>query len=173
MIEVRIHGRGGQGIVTTSELLAVAAFNDGKFSQAFPKFGPERSGSPVESYCRIDTKPIEIRSQIYEPDFLVVMDSSLFDVINVSSGLKPEGVIIMNSKNNIQIKPFRTVSIDATSIATEIFDRPIVNTIMLGAFAKISGCISMESIEKALNERFSNAKKNIEAVRRAYNECKT
>lgn len=192
MIEIRVHGRGGQGAVTASELIANSAFLEGKFSQAFPKFGPERSGAPVEAYARIDDKFIGLRSRIYEPDCLIVLDSSL---TNFLDGLKKsaknseesslrsrmtseevirrEGVIIINTNKTTDFN-FRTFRIDATKIAVEILGRPIVNTVMLGAFAKATGLINMKSLEKALRERFPKelADKNWEAIKRAYEECK-
>jgi pyruvate ferredoxin oxidoreductase gamma subunit len=174
MIEIRIHGRGGQGAVTASELLAVAAFKDGKFSQAFPKFGPERSGAPVEAYCRIDDKYIDIRSQIYEPDYLIVLDESLTKVIDVTKGLKKRGIIVANAEHKMDFKGFKTYTIDATKVALDVMGKPIVNTTMLGAFVKATKLVSLKSIEYAINEKFGKeiANKNIKAVRRACSACK-
>lgn len=174
MIEIRIHGRGGQGAVTASEILAIAAFKDGKYSQAFPKFGPERSGAPVESYCRIDNKYIDLRTQIYEPDYLLILDDTLINVIDITKGLKKNGVIIINSDKKINLDNFRTISIDATKIALDIFGRPIVNTTILGAFVKATNILSLKAVEEAIKERFTRelVEKNIKAIRRAYNECK-
>lgn len=174
MIEIRIHGRGGQGAVTASEILAVAAFKDGKFSQAFPKFGPERSGAPVEAYCRIDDKYIDIRSQIYEPDYLIVLDDSLTKVIDVTKGLKNGGVIVANSEAPMDFKGFKTFTTDATNVALEIIGKPIVNTTMLGAFVKATKLVTLKSVEEAINERFDKelADKNITAIRRACDACK-
>jgi pyruvate ferredoxin oxidoreductase gamma subunit len=173
MIEIRIHGRGGQGAVTASELLAVSAFKDGKFSQAFPSFGPERTGAPVEAYCRIDDRFISIRTHVYEPDYLLVLDESLLSVVDITNGLKKNGIIIINSEKKPDLK-FKTYTINATKIALDLLGRPIVNTAMLGSFAKASKLISLKSIEEAIKERFSPdlAKKNIEAIKRAYNETK-
>lgn len=172
MIEIRIHGRGGQGAVTASELLGYAAFEEKKFSQAFPKFGPERSGAPVEAYTRIDGKFIGLRSQIYEPDHLIILDKTLLEMENITSGLKKGGTVTINTNTKIKTS-FKTYDIDATKIAMEVLGRPIVNTVMLGAFAKATGLIKLSSIEKAITERFPKelAEKNIEAIRRAYNEC--
>jgi len=170
MIEVRIHGRGGQGAVTASELLATAAFKDGKYSQAFPRFGPERSGAPVEAYCRIDNKPIKLRTFIYEPDFLIILDESLLKAVDVTNGLKNNGIIVVNSEHEIKIKNFKTFCVDAKKIAMETLGRPIVNTAMLGAFAKATGIVKLDSLEKALSERFQDdiLDKNIIAIRKAY-----
>ncbi len=166
MIEIRIHGRGGQGAVSAAEILAMAAFRCGKYSQAFPSFGPERSGAPVESYCRIGEKPIKLRTHIYNPDFLVVLDESLLN----TNGLSKSGAIVINSKEKHRTG-FKTYSIDATSISLKFFTRPVVNTVMLGAFAKVTKLVTLESLEKAIKEKFppALAEKNINAVKTAYN----
>jgi len=171
MIEIRIHGRGGQGAVTASEILAIAAFRDGKFSQAFPKFGPERTGAPVEAYCRIDSKFINLRTEVYNPNYLIVLDDSLADV---TKGLDKKGIIIMNSEKSRKIGSYKTFSIDATKIAIETFGRNIMNTAMLGAFVKATKLLSLKSIEEAIKEKFPSAlaEKNITAIRKAYEVCK-
>jgi len=178
LIEVRIHGRGGQGAVTTAELLAQAAFYGGKHSQAFPSFGVERSGSPVEAYCRIDDKPIRLHEQIYEPNYLIVLDDSLFCAVNVCNGLVASGaVIIATSKTKEQLAPQvkgKLFVVDAYDIAAKTIGKPLVNTAMLGAFAKVTGLITLENLEKAFASKFSPeiAKKNIEAARACYNQLK-
>jgi pyruvate ferredoxin oxidoreductase gamma subunit len=172
--EVRIHGRGGQGSVTAAELLAVAAFEDGKFSQAFPAFGVERRGAPVMAFARISDRPIRLRSQIYEPDYVVVQDVTLLDVVNVAGGLRPDGKIIINTdrpKDGLALDTEAEVmTIDATKIAMEILGRPIVNTTMIGAFCGASKEISLKSISKAISERFKGdlGKKNLLAIKTAY-----
>jgi pyruvate ferredoxin oxidoreductase gamma subunit len=172
--EIRIHGRGGQGSVTAAELIAIAAFEDKRFSQAFPAFGVERRGAPVMAFVRIADKPIRIRSQIYEPNYVVVQDVSLLDVVNVASGLKSDGKIIINTdkpKENLNLKTeAEIVTIDATKIAMETLGRPIVNSIMLGAFCKATKEVSLESINKAISERFKGdlGKKNLLAIKTAY-----
>jgi pyruvate ferredoxin oxidoreductase gamma subunit len=172
--EIRIHGRGGQGSVTAAELIAIAAFEDKKFSQAFPAFGVERRGAPVMAFVRIADKPIRIRSQIYEPNYVVVQDVSLLKVVNVASGLKPDGKIIINTdkpKEELDLKTkAQIITIDATKIAMETLGRPIVNTIMLGSFCKATGEVSLESINKAISERFKGelGKKNLLAIKTAY-----
>ncbi len=173
MIEVRFHGRGGQGAVTAAELLAKAAFSDGKYCLAFPKFGPERTGAPVEAYCRIDDKPIKLRTQVYEPDYLIVLDHGLATYIDITNGMKKNGAIIINDSGSVKMK-FRTCSIDATQVALDVIGKPIVNTVMLGAFAKATGIITLKSLEKAIYERFSGkiADSNIAAVRKAYEVVK-
>lgn len=174
MFEIRLHGRGGQGAVTAAEVLAVSSFKDGKYSQAFPKFGPERSGAPVEAYCRIDNKFINLRTQIYNPTHLIVLDKSLINVVDITKGLADEGIIVINSKESMKIKNFKTLNIDASGIALEILGKNIVNTAMLGAFAKVTGLVSLENIKSTIKERFSGelANKNISAIERAYCELK-
>ncbi|MBI5347138.1 MAG: pyruvate ferredoxin oxidoreductase subunit gamma [Candidatus Aenigmarchaeota archaeon] len=173
MIEIRIHGRGGQGVVTAAELLAKAAFNNGKYCLAFPKFGPDRTGAPVEAYCRIDDRPIKLRTQIYEPDCLIVLDQGLAKNIDITNGMKKNGVIIINANGSVKMK-FRACSIDATQVALDVIGKPIVNTVMLGAFAKATGVITLKSLEKAIYGRFSGkiADSNIAAVRKAYEVLK-
>lgn len=167
MIEIRIHGRGGQGAVSAAEILAIAAFRCGFYSQAFPSFGPERSGAPVESYCRIDKKPIKLRTHIYNPDYSLVLDESLLSLS--TSGLPKQGVIVINSKQQHRTG-FKTCNIDATSIALKFFTRPVVNTVMLGAFAKATKLVTLESLEYAIKEKFppALAEKNIKAIKTAY-----
>jgi len=174
MKEIRIHGRGGQGSVTAAELLAVAAFEDGRYSQAFPSFGVERRGAPVVAFTRIDDKPIRIRSQIYSPDYVIVQDATLMDVVDVAAGLKEEGMMIINteaSAEKFKEIPAKVMVVDATKIAMEIIGRPIINTVLLGAFAAATGEIRLKSITKAVGERFSGkvGEKNIAAVEAAYN----
>jgi pyruvate ferredoxin oxidoreductase gamma subunit len=174
--EIRLHGRGGQGSVTAAELIAVAAFEDKRFSQAFPAFGVERRGAPVMAFARIADRPIRIRSQIYEPDYVVVQDVTLLDVpgLDVASGLKADGKIIINTdrqkeKLNLNTKA-EIVTIDATRIAMEVLGRPIVNTTMLGAFCGATKEVSLESLNKAISERFKGelGRKNLAAIKTAY-----
>ncbi len=174
MKEIRIHGRGGQGSVTAAEIIAVAAFEDKKYSQAFPAFGVERRGAPVMAFVRIADQPIRVRSQIYNPDYVLVQDVSLLDVVDVAAGLKPDGKIIINTDRPKEKLEFKTeaqvVTIDATKIAMEILGRPIVNTIMLGAFCGSTGLVSLESMNAAVSERFKGelGKKNLAAIKEAY-----
>ncbi len=172
--EIRIHGRGGQGAVTTAELIAVAAFKDGKFSQAVPKFGPERRGSPVEAYCRISKEFITLRTLVYDPDCVMVLDDSLVHAVDITQGLAKGGAILVNSDAKKQFGSFRTYTIDATRIAMDALGRPIVNTVMLGAFAKATNLVSLESLLEAIGERFEGAvmDKNTLAIKRAFEETK-
>lgn len=174
MKEIRIHGRGGQGSVTAAELLAVAAFEDGQYSQAFPSFGVERRGAPVVAFTRIDDEPIRMRSQVYNPDYVIVQDVTLMDVVDVAGGLKEDGMMIINteaSAEKFEEVPARVMVVDATRIAMEIIGRPIVNTVLLGAFAGATHEIRLNSIRKAVGDRFSGTigEKNIKAVEAAYN----
>ena len=178
MIEIRIHGRGGQGAVTTSQLLAIAAFKDGKQSQGFPNFGVERRGAPSNAFVRVDDNVINIRSQVYNPDAVLVLDASLFNAINVTEGLKKEGMIIINTEKkpeDFKLDGFKVYTVDATKIAMEVFGKPIVNTAIVGAYAAISGQISLDGLFKACEQRFGSgdlADKNKEAVKRTYEALK-
>jgi pyruvate ferredoxin oxidoreductase gamma subunit len=172
--EIRIHGRGGQGSVTAAELIAVAAFEDGKWSQAFPYFGTERRGAPVTAFARISDKKIRVRSQVYEPDYVIVQDPSLLPGVDVASGMKKDGLIIVNTEKGPETLKLDTQAkvktIDATTLAISIIGKPIVNTALLGAFAGATGQIRIESVNKAIKDRFPGkiGEKNVEAVKKAY-----
>ena len=181
MIEIRVHGRGGQGAVTTGQLLAISAFYDGKECQTFPMFGVERTGAPVEAFVRVSDTKIHLRSQVYEPDIVMVLEPSLVDVIDVTKGLKKSGTIIINTNKSKEELPFRNLNVhlvDATSIAMKTFGKPIVNTAMLGAFAATTKLITLESLKKAIHEKFSVSKGksmsdlNIKAIEQVYHACK-
>lgn len=173
MRELRIHGRGGQGSVTAAELIAVAAFEGGLYAQAFPAFGVERRGAPVQAFVRFSSSKIRLRSQVYEPDYIIVQDSTLIKDVNVFLGVKPGGIVIVNTekKPDYQIPAgVKLITIDATSIALETIGLPITNTALMGAFAAASGEIAFPALENALRHRFKGdlAEKNIEASRRAF-----
>jgi len=171
MIEVRFHGRGGQGAVTAARLLAEAAFLEGKYCQAFPSFGAERRGAPVLAFTRIDNKPIRIRSLVYEPNHVVVLDPTLLEAVNVAAGLKRGGIIVVNAKETPEeLKAGKVATVDATAIALELLGTPITNTAMLGAFAKATKLVSLESVVKAIEGYFGGklAEKNVAAVKAAY-----
>lgn len=174
MIEIRFHGRGGQGAVTAAEILAKAAFEDGKYSQAFPFFGVERRGAPVMAFTRIDDKPIRRRYQVYNPDYVVVLDEGLVDVVDAFSGLKEDGVVVLNTAGTFTSEKAEVHTIDATGIALENLGRPIVNTVMLGAFAGVTGLVSIDSLIKIIKETFPGkiGDKNAEAARIAYEKMK-
>lgn len=173
MRELRIHGRGGQGSVTAAELIAVAAFKSGGYSQAFPAFGVERRGAPVQAFVRFSDAKIRLRSQVYEPDYIIVQDSSLIKDVNVFAGLKPGGIAIINTEKTPDFpvpKGVRIITVDATSIALEELGVPITNTSLMGAFAAATGEIEFSALEESLRERFPGAlaEKNIKAAKRAY-----
>lgn len=174
MIEIRLHGRGGQGSVTAAELLAVAAFDDGREAQAFPAFGVERRGAPVTAFCRMSDQPIRVRTQIYAPDYVIVQDPTLMESVDVLAGIKDGGTVLINSERKPEELKLNTtarvVSVPATQIAVEELGRPIMNTVLLGAFAGVSGMISFEAIERSIRHRFKGelGEKNIKAARRAY-----
>lgn len=174
MIQIRLHGRGGQGTVTAAELLASAAFDDGREAQAFPAFGVERRGAPVQAFCRISNASIRTRSQIHEPDIVVVQDTTLLGSVDVTAGLKPGGTLLLNTERNpeeLGLKgDFRVITVPATKIAMEILGRPITNTAIIGAFAAATGAISLEAIERNIKGRFRGelGEKNVTCAKRAY-----
>jgi len=180
LIEIRWHGRGGQGIVTVSRLLAQAALLDGKYVQAFPEFGPERRGAPVTGYTRISNEPIIVHSQIYNPNVVVVVDPTLIGKVNVTAGLVQKGFLIVNSerspkeiREDLEVLDAKVYTVDAVKIALEILGRPIYNTAMLGALLKAVPVTTMDSLAKVIAERFPGAvgEKNIAVIRRAYEEA--
>jgi pyruvate ferredoxin oxidoreductase gamma subunit len=180
MIEIRFHGRGGQGAVTTAELVAVAAVNEGRYSQAFPSFGPERRGAPVVAFCRVSDGPIRLRSQIKEPDAVVVLELNLIEVVNPILGLKPDGILIINThipEDEVRKRygfVCRMATVDATKIAMEELKRPITNTAMMGALVKATGVVKLESLSEPISARFGKiAPQNWKAVQRAYQETAT
>ncbi len=177
MIEIRLHGRGGQGAVTSAELLAIAAINSGKYAQAFPNFGPERRGAPVMAFIRIDDKPIKTRYMIYNPDMVLVLDPSILYLADVASGLKKEGVLVTNSKNPAsKIKEGLGIensiaTVNANKIAMEELGVPITNTTMLGALLKVQKFLDLDTLLGPFQNRFGRlAEKNIAALQRAYKE---
>jgi len=176
LVEIRWHGRGGQGAVTSAELLAQAAINEGKYAQAFPAFGAERRGAPVVAFVRIDNdKPIRVRAEIEEPDIVVVLAADLLRVVDVSSGLKTNGILVLNTPKAAEeiVKEFNfewtLATVDATRIAREMLGVPIVNTAMVGALLKAAEVTRLESLIEPLRHRFGRlADKNINAMQRAY-----
>ena len=179
MQEIRFHGRGGQGAVVGSEVLAHAFFLEGKYVQAFPSFGVERRGAPVAAFCRFDDRHINLRSEIYEPDHIVVLDGTLLETAGVTGGLKEGGTILINGKKALSRyrellgDRFGVFIVDAATIAVEHRLgsplNPIVNTAIVGAFAKASGLVHIESVEKAIEEYVPvKTELNIKAARAAY-----
>jgi len=185
VVEIRWHGRGGQGLVVASEILAEACFLEGKWAQSFPFFGAERRGAPVQAFTRVSSSPIHIRSMVYNPDIVVVLDPVIYGVIRVSEGLKPGGLIVANShfspselKSEMSLSNCRVATLDAVKIATElgltVAGLVVPNTAMLGALVKASNLAKLESVVKAIQRRWSGKllEKNLEAVKRGYDEVK-
>ncbi len=187
LIEIRWHGRGGQGAKTASLLLADAAFNTGKYIQGFPEYGPERMGAPITAYNRISDEPITIHSNIYEPDYVVVVDDTLLESVDVTAGLKKEGAIVINTtKSPDEVKGLlkgyegKICTIDAKTISIETLGKYFPNTPMLAAIVKVSGIMSDEDFLEDMVSSFKHkfAKKpevidgNMEALRRSLNEVK-
>lgn len=177
MIEMRFHGRGGQGAVTSAELVAQAAIAKGKYATAFPSFGPERRGAPVVAFARVDDEPIRLRSKIYRPDVVVVLDSSLLDIANPTDGLRDGGMLVINSaldetalRNHLNYQG-KLALVDASHIAAEVIGLPITNTTMVGALVKGTNLLEVEALKEPFRKRFGKiAPKNIEAMQRAYHE---
>jgi pyruvate ferredoxin oxidoreductase gamma subunit len=180
MFEVRIHGRGGQGVVTAAELLSVAAFLEGRHAQAFPSFGSERTGAPVVAYCRIADREIRTREPIVAPDALIVQDPTLLHQVAVFEGLRPDGYLLINSANSVaelgigevveQLRVERLLVVPATAVAQRVLGRPVPNAVLLGGFAAASGVVSIGSVAAAIRERFSGslAERNVAAAEEAF-----
>ena len=183
IIEIRWHSRGGQGAWTASNILAEAAIAEGKHAQSFPAFGPERMGAPMLTFTRISDEPIELHTGVYNPNIVVVLDPTLLRSVNVLSGLKEGGVVVLNYKGGKEelfrllgpnAKKYKIYTTPATDIAVEILGRGITNTAMLGALVKAVPLVKLETIFEAAKERFKGplGEKNVEVIRRAYNETK-
>lgn len=180
MFQVRIHGRGGQGVVTAAELLSVAAFSEGHHAQAFPSFGSERTGAPVVSFCRISELAIRSHDPVAEPDAVIVQDVTLLRQIDVLGGVSPTGYVLLNTEQPLAelglsaeeraLPPGHLVSVPATALALEHVGRPVPNVPLLGAFAALTGLLSIESVVAAIDARFPGAvaAKNSAAARAAY-----
>ena len=175
--EISIHGRGGQGGVTAAEMLARAAFKEGKWVQAIPFFGAERRGAPVKAFARLSDEPILVRSQVYNPDYVVVLDSGLLDLVDVTEGLKKDGLVIVNTRKKpeeLNLKHNRLATVDATGIALElgllVAGLPVLNTTMLGAFARATEEVKLESVIQAIKDTWhgSAGEKNAKAATLAY-----
>jgi pyruvate ferredoxin oxidoreductase gamma subunit len=185
MFEVRIHGRGGQGVVTAAEMLSVAAFLQGAHAQAFPSFGSERMGAPVVAFCRIADQEIRLREPIMEPDALIIQDPTLLHQVDVFAGLKKDGYVLLNTNRSFEALGLgefvsgrpreRLCTMAATEISLKHLGRPIPNVPMIGGFAALSGLLRLESVHKAIAERFSGkvAQGNIAAATESYNLVKS
>jgi pyruvate ferredoxin oxidoreductase gamma subunit len=180
MFSVRIHGRGGQGVVTAAELLSLAAFAEGLEAQAFPSFGSERMGAPVTAFCRVDERPIRLREPIAEPDAVVVLDPTLLHHVDVFGGLSDDGYALINSARSIDQlglaellegrRPERIMTVPASDLARAQLGRPIPNAALLGALAALTGLVSLDSLAQAIGQRFApaTAKGNAAAARDAF-----
>ena len=180
MFQVRIHGRGGQGVVTAAELLSVAAFLEQRHAQAFPSFGSERMGAPVVSFCRIDDKEIRLREPILDPDALIVQDPTLFKAIDVVQGLKSTGYMLVNSNRSLtdlhldavikQLPAGHVLAVPASEFALKHIGRPLPNAALLGAFAALTGVVHLKSVAAAIREEFSGkvAEGNVAAATAAH-----
>jgi pyruvate ferredoxin oxidoreductase gamma subunit len=181
MFQVRIHGRGGQGVVTAAEMLSVAAFEEGRHAQAFPSFGSERTGAPVVAFCRIADKEIRLREPIMEPDALIIQDPTLLHQVDVFAGLKKGGYILINTNKTFEQlglgefvrdwPPERLCTVSATELSIKHVGRPVPNVPLLGGFAAVSGVIQLASVVTAIRDKFSGkvAEGNIAAATEAYN----
>jgi pyruvate ferredoxin oxidoreductase gamma subunit len=181
MFQVRIHGRGGQGVVTAAEMLSIAAFTEGRHARAFPSFGSERTGAPVVAFCRISKREIRLREPIMEPDALIIQDPTLLHQVDVFAGLKPDGYILINTSrgfDELGLTDFlkdcrreRVRTVSATDLSRKHIGRPMPNMPMLGGFAAVTGIIKLESVVKAIADKFSGkvAAGNIAAVTEAFN----
>ena len=184
MLQIRIHGRGGQGVVTAAEMLSIAAFEQGRHAQAFPSFGSERTGAPVVAFCRIDDREIRLREPILAPDVLIVQDPTLLHQVDVFQGLLPDGYVLINSKRSFhdlglaeieqRFRRERLTTVPATEIALKHLGRPLPNAVLLGGFAALSGLISLDAVEHAIREKFSGkvADGNVAAASEAFEYVK-
>lgn len=165
MTQIRIHGRGGQGVVTAAELLSVAAFEQGRHAQAFPSFGSERTGAPVVAFCRISDAAIRLREPILEPDVLIVQDPTLLHQVDVFQGLQPDGYVLINSTRTFhdlgladieqRYRRERLTTVPATEIALKHLGRPLPNAVLLGGFAALSGLVTLDAVVHAIHDKFS------------------
>jgi pyruvate ferredoxin oxidoreductase gamma subunit len=180
MLQIRIHGRGGQGVVTAAELLSVAAFEQGRHAQAFPSFGSERTGAPVVAFCRIDEHEIRLREPILAPDVLIVQDPTLLHQVDVFQGLHDDGYVLINSKRSFdalglgeiarRYRRERLITVPATEIALKHLGRPLPNAVLLGGFAALSGLVSLAAVAHAIRDRFTGkvAEGNVAAATEAF-----
>jgi len=180
MFQVRIHGRGGQGVVSGAEILSVAAFLEGRHAQAFPSFGSERMGAPVMAFCRIDDKPIRLREPVLQPDALIIQDPTLLHQVDLFSGLPVRGLVLINSTKSFDdlglgevargVQHYRLYTLPATELALKHVGRAVPNAALLGAFAAIAGVIRLESVAAAIRQKFPSAiaEKNVAAATEAF-----
>ena len=184
MLQIRIHGRGGQGVVTAAEMLSIAAFEQGRHAQAFPSFGSERTGAPVVAFCRIDDREIRLREPILEPDVLIVQDPTLLNQVDVFQGLRPQGYVLINSKRSLdelgvgeiagRFQRERLISVPATEIAMKYLGRPMPNAVLLGGFAALASLITLDAVGQAIRAKFGGkvAEGNVAAAGAAFEYVK-
>lgn len=180
MFQIRIHGRGGQGVVTAAEMLALAGFMEGHKAQAFPSFGSERTGAPVVAFARLSSQEIRLREPVLEPDVVLIQDRTLLDSVDVFGGLKPEGYVLINSSQSVEalgledlarrLLAGHVLTVPATRFALEKIGRPLPGAGMLAGFAAMTGMMKLESVQAAYNEKFSGrvAQANAEVAALAY-----
>ncbi|MGZ5130561.1 MAG: 2-oxoacid:acceptor oxidoreductase family protein [Caldimonas sp.] len=180
MLQIRIHGRGGQGVVTAAELLSIAAFEQGRHAQAFPSFGSERTGAPVVAFCRIDDKEIRLREPILSPDVLIVQDPTLLHQVDVFQGLVADGYVLINTRRSFnelglaeiatRFRHERLITVPATEIALKHLGRPLPNAVLLGGFAALSGLIRLDAVAHAIRAKFAGkvAEANVAAATEAF-----
>jgi pyruvate ferredoxin oxidoreductase gamma subunit len=181
MFQVRIHGRGGQGVVTGAEMMSIAAFLGGRHAQAFPSFGSERTGAPVVAFCRMDEREIRLREPIMQPDAIIIQDPTLLHQVDVFSGLKKDGYILINTSRSFTelglgefvkaFKPEHLLTVPASELAMNHVGRAVPNVPLLGAFAALCGLISLEAVQSAIDQKFKGAVAlgNKAAAEQAYN----
>ena len=180
MFQVRIHGRGGQGVVSAAEMLSLAAFVEGRHAQAFPSFGSERMGAPVTAFCRIDEKEIRLREPVMEPDALIIQDPTLLHQVDLFNGVPARGLVLINSTRSCDelglggfvrgVQRYRLYTVPATELAMKHVGRAVPNVPLLGAFAAISGVVALASVVSAIRTKFSGAvaEKNAAAATEAF-----
>jgi pyruvate ferredoxin oxidoreductase gamma subunit len=180
MFQIRIHGRGGQGVVSGAEMLSIAAFLEGRYAQAFPSFGSERMGAPLMAFCRIDDKEIRLREPVLEPDALIIQDRTLLHQVELFTGLREGGLILLNSHRSLDdqglgglalgARHYRLCTIPATELSMKHVGRAVPNVPLLGAFAAVSGVITLASVVAAVRQKFSPAlaEKNVAAAEEAF-----
>lgn len=185
MIQIRIHGRGGQGVVTAAEILAIAAFTGGQYAQAFPSFGSERKGAPVTAFCRMNHRKIRSREPVLRPDVVIIQDPTLLHQVDLFSGLAPAGFILMNSTKTFEdlgigdfagkFPPDHVCTVPATDIALEHLGRPLPNAGLVGGFAALTGELAIESVKEGIRQRFPGVTggKNVAAAAAAYEYVKS
>ena len=180
MFQIRIHGRGGQGVVSGAELLSVAAFLEGRHAQAFPSFGSERMGAPVMAFCRIDDKEIRLREPVLDPDALIIQDATLLHQVDLFNGVRPRACVLINAPRGIDelglggfsrgVQQYRFVTVPATELALKHVGRAVPNVPLLGGFAAATGVVGLDSLVRAIREKFPGAvaERNVAAAHEAY-----